>query len=598
MANELAVVGQNDPLYAATLKGYDQQEVIDMIGYMDATIAWMQSKNLHTSYQDIVMLRVGIPYCGSDTTVDANDIYLSDDNIDRLISTLSVDAIKFTVQSTNTSLALTDRAESYTYKSPYVHRIFGEYFINGVDNRTWFTNLDEFDINLSKLASIPVTYDGLLQCAPIIPFDVPDDVIHCIMYIAQNPKLVSVLGNTARELKGDVVYFASKDFFDGIVRAKYLAEQKFIEPAEFELPPSREEAIKLVLEYSEIEKAFNDLQYGGLLDGIRVLVRFPASRDMQAQLESLLSNDDNGDPEVFSDIFKEEFITNRSIDVDDSIRKDDLTDVYSTDKTDEYSTLDDSVTGNYGCERTLVLPVNDESGRTPDDPEWDPTYSTEVTYRYWFVSDEWIQKQTAEVMAIIFWLGLDIITDVETNPCPDDEILTIVIIIVMAVITVWTAGTTSTVTSVIVASAIAQGIAIASAIVAIAATIGAIDAKTAAYITTALTIFSLGTTLATGALTVGLNTATLGFVVKIANTALTVVSQIDEANYAAEMEELEKEQKMYDEEAASYEQEIRVQLGGYQDMHISNGAEFDYEKYIHDKYDRFATYEDSGFRFS
>ena len=595
MADELAIIGQEDPLEAAAIKGYDEQEIDSMVAYMDSTIAWMQSKNLHLeTSQDVVMLRVGVPYLGSDKTVDANDVYLSDDNIDRLISTLSIDAVKFSVQAT-TNVSAANQLESYTYKSPYIHKIFGAYFIDGVDNRTGYSLLDNYDLNTSELASIPTEYDGIPQNVPIIPYDIPADVISCLMYIVQNPKLITVMGNSVYEPRGDVIYFRSQDFFDGIVQAKYLAELKFETVTEAELPISTEEAIRLVLEYSGIDEAFEDLEYGGILEDVRVTARFPASRDMQEQLEALLSTDANGDFEVFSDIFKEEFHVIAPKDIEGSLRKEDLQDIYNTDKTTEYLTLEDSISGNYGCMRSTEEPVEDADGYLPDDPNWTPTYETVVDYRYWYVSDEWIHAQTPEVMAIVFWLGLDIVVDIDSNPCPYDEILTIVIIIVMAVITVISAGTTSTVTAAVVASAIAQAAAIASAIVAIATTVGAIDSSTATYLTAALAVISLGTSILSGALTIGLNTATLGFVVKIANTALVVVSQIDEDAYQKEMEEIAEEQAMYEEEAKSYENEIRVQLGGYQDMHITAGSAFDYEKHINDKFSKFATYENSGF---
>ena len=104
MATTLNKIGQVDPLFAASIKNYDETEVADLIRYIDATILWMQELGIHDVGEDVVMFRVGIPYCGSDSAVDASTVYTSDDSIDRLITTLSVDAIKFTAYTPDGTL--------------------------------------------------------------------------------------------------------------------------------------------------------------------------------------------------------------------------------------------------------------------------------------------------------------------------------------------------------------------------------------------------------------------------------------------------------------------------------------------------------------
>jgi len=595
MATELDIIGQEDPLYAASIKGYNNAELLSLIGYLDQSMAWMQSKNLHVEGEDVVAFRIGVPYLGSDLTVDASTVYESDDNLDRLIASLSLDMLKFTVKSTDDTLRDYMKAESYTYKSQYIHKIFGEYFIDGVDNQSGLTYLDGVDVSLSKLGSIPVEYGGIVQTPPIIPQEIPDYVIKAFTYMVQNPFMSVVywdeegVENPEYVKKGDTIYFSSKAFFDGLAIAKYKAETKTDIVTEEELPLTTDDAITKIFEFTELTKSFEDTQYGGLIEDMRLILRFPASRGNQEQLEALLQ-------ENFEDVFKEQFIKISDKDVDESMRELDLKDEYSTEKTDEYSRLDDSESGHYGCHRTTA--VNDNEGYSPEDPEWFPTY--EEDYRYWYISDAWLQQQSAEVISILFWLGLDVDYDMDTNPCPYDQALTIVIIIVMTIITIFTLGAASTATGAVAATisaeaaAIASAIAIAGAIVSIGVTTGAIDAKTGKKLGIALAIISLNPS---QFLTMGLNVATLNFVVMIANTALSIV-ELKELDVTEEIDRLTAEQAKLEDAAKENENSIRVQLGGYQDMHISKGCEMDYEKYLKDTYDRYSPYTGTGFRYS
>ena len=179
MGTELDITAQTDPLYAVSLKGYDTNEVDNLLLYVDQTITWLQDKNVYTSTEDVISLRVGVPYLGSDESVDANTVYTSNDELDRVIASIGLDFIKITTYKNDTS-PVADQLVSYTYKSPYIHRIFGDYFVDGVNNKSGLLYMDGYDISGSRLATAPVVYNGVVQNIPIIPEAMPNFVVYCL----------------------------------------------------------------------------------------------------------------------------------------------------------------------------------------------------------------------------------------------------------------------------------------------------------------------------------------------------------------------------------------------------------------------------------
>lgn len=508
MATELDIIGQEDPLYASFIKQYDTSELDSVIDYINITMQWMRDNNLDVSAsEDIVTLRVGVPYLGSDQTVDANDIFLSDDNLDRLIASLGLDALKFTVNSNDNALPINNRVKSYTFKSPHIHKIFGKYFVDGVDNRTGFAYMDGLNISTSKLATVPVKYSGIEQISPIIPLDVPDFVVRCVVYILQNPRLVSTMTGEARVPAGDLVHFKSSNFYTALETARVKAENKVVVVSTANLPQNVENAIKQVLDTCGMSEAFTNLQYGGLAENLRVLIRMPASRAMQAILEDLLVKD-----EVFGDVFKEVFITMTDANVNESIRNSDLIDVYSGDIGTEEN-IEVSSDGMYGCKRTTEVTGTDENENE--------VTSSRNDYRHWLVSDAWLKTITPEKLAIVFWSGLDLEQDYDTNPCPYDKIIIVIIIIVVTVIAIIAAIPTGG-QSLSAAQGIVIALSVASAVVGIGTTMGFIDKKTGTELSLALAVASLGTSLYSTTLQmVGMNLVTANLVVQTLSTTLS-----------------------------------------------------------------------------
>jgi len=580
MAKELDVVGQQDPYFASKLKGYDVDEISSALAHLDSTIAWLVGKGLHLpTSEDIVTFRAGVPYLGGDKTVDADSIYDGDGNLDVLIRSISTDVIKVTLSNGDTTQSAANRMTSYTYKSKYVHRIFGRFFYDGVDNRTGFTYMDGENTNLSNIASVPVRYNGVVQNTPATHSAIPDFFIKCMTYLVQHPRIFVEMGNSLYTKGGDLVHFKSDKFYTGLVTARANLAEKIVPVSIVDLPINVEEAVADIFETTGLDNSFSDLEYGGLIDGLRLVIRIPASRAKQEILEGLLSTE-----EVFSDVFKEEWVTDLSIkDEEGSVRDLDLADPYNMDAGD--LGLEDVANGYYGCRRVETI----------DDPRKPGTSIETITHRHWMVSDKWLSELTAEHLAVIFWEGLDILSN-NTSPCPLDKIVTIIIIIVMTVISVISLGSTAALQAGETTVLVAQALAITSAVISIGMTTGAITTQQggiAAAVVGAASLFTLNFT----AILTTFGSESLQAVMAVASVGLQIAEVVQEDEFASSVKDLEDQQAEVDANNPEFfEEGIRIELGGYQDMHIQNGAEVDYEKYLTDTYSRFATYKHSGFR--
>lgn len=563
METDTTILAADDPRLAVAIKGYNGLELGNLETYIDDTLAWMQ-----TSYgdidlsEDVVAFRIGIPYLGSDSSVDASTVYTSDDSLDRLISTIGLDFVKFTVKE-NALVSSSDivrQSVTYTYKSQHIHRIFGNLFIEGINNVTGYTYLDDFDVNPSNKAYMKVEYNDVNQL-PLPTKPLPDYVVKCAMYLSQNMNLLNNsegVNGEDRVKKGDVIYHTVKQVFDALVIVKSRIGVKTQAIVDDD-PLNRSEAIALIFETTELGEGFKALDFGGLIEDLRLLIRIPASRANQEELERLVTYD-----EVFSDVFKEEWVALSSKDVDEHIREQHLKDVYSTDSTHTGVPLDDVYNGYYGCKNGGL-------------------------YRFFRVSDEWYDTITPEKMAIIFYSGLDLIMENDTDPCPFDVVIIVIAIIVITVLT-WGKGTGPAV-------AAGNALLLASAIISIASVLGVIDTKTSTVLTIIVALLSIYNSLITEGFKFGLNNATMQFVISMANLGLTVVNMIEDENFQSEMEAIEEEMAQIEaDDASEWESQIKLILGGYQDLHISNGSQMDYEKPMKDMYAKFSTYPEKGFR--
>ena len=569
---------ETNPSAEAMIKTYNATEMELLRGYIDQTTAWMQSYGMdQLDSEDVVAIRVGVPYIGSSTEVTAKTIYTSDDVLSNLISTIGIDFIKFTAKDTTKPSPY--RMKSFTYKSPVIHRVFGKFYVPGVNNKTGYTYLDDFEVSPGSNGSMIVEYNDIQQLPPLIPEELPDFVLKCIVYLSQNPGLLNNYDEALDDEyvpKGAIEYYRTQDLFSTLVITRDRTLDKAPVISTEDLPLTREEAIRLVLEETGMDKGFTDLKYGGTLTDIRVLIRIPASRDNQEVLEGLLGNGD-----VFNQIFKEEWINLSDKDVAEGVKTESLNDVYSTELND--SNVDDMYNGYYGCKRSITV----QSGGTEEDPY---TYTTAVSYRHFRISDDWLQTLTPEKIAIVFWMGLDLSMAQDVPKCTLDKIIITIIIIVITYLTWGTAGAA--------AGAFGQALLVAGAIVSIATVWGLITPKDGKRIGVALAVLSLGTSLvgfSQYAATVGMNQAIMTITLQIANTAVQIVDLYEQEKFDKQVEALEAEQAEVDAGPEFYASEIRFILGGYATSYIDNGIGANPEQYLVDQFEDLSVYKEKGF---
>lgn len=695
MACDIVEDSRINPIWPAHNMGYDYDELTALISHIDSTRTWMKSLGVHQQYkaskyvstdegegywsdpvaasQDVIAVRLGVPYLGSDKTISAESLYTSAGSADRIIPTIGVDAIKMTASGV-----------SYTYKSEFIHRIFSRYFIDGVDNRTGYTYLDGVDTSASKLHSIPVQYDGVAMVAPIIPEVITeaDPLYKCIVYMSQNPKMMrnilSVTDLDAEEnyiRKGDMLYMRTADFYDKLMSVKTNALEKrtrladrvrrtdytvdtFVgdellvagifypdrtpdyTSADWEEINAENTAWNLVndagkfleirelLETVGLDKAFEDMDYGGAIKDLRVVMKIPASREHQVTLQKLLQVklDANGDQiigadgelvkEVFSDVFVEKWesvkspagattFTKHPEDTKNDQKRFSLEEPYSTDlntldlawmddesKLDDYDandpkyvidyegldTLDDVYNGNYGCYRfTPAVYGSDGDGGT------EVVIDAKLEYRYWVVNDEWLQELSPADIAVVFWLGFDLESSMK-NSCPYDQVIQIIVIVVLTYfgqvhLTGW-----------------AQAAMIASGVISIGLAQGAFgtgeSARNAQIVAALLSLGSINWS------TIGTATgrSILSVSIQIANITLDVYNTVTMYELQKKTEEVNKQIKEL-EDAEDFYNDLRVVYGrDSYETGVRNGPEANPYEYIDNIFGEFTTYKTSGFQ--
>ena len=533
-----------EPLWEMNLKDYDKDELATLVTYIDATSAWFDAKGISAvDSEDVVGFRVGMPIITGTDTLETTSLYLANNDLDQLVKSVSLDAFKISVKTTVDGVAY---SQPYTFKSSFTHNIFTKYYVEGVENLSGFSYLNTTSFNLSANEGIAVEYGGT-SARVKSALDIPDDVYGCMVYVIQNTTLYTVNTGTTVVKKGDVTYYSTKGFYDHLAVIKTKALEVIGQIA----TPQQEDLHELMV-YLGVDQAFKDLQFGGGFDSMRIVMRIPTSRSNQLALEGLLGKGD-----VFDDIFKIKTFTHTDLDMEFMEKKEDLEDPYSTDKL-TYTELDDSVSGYYGCK-------------------------TGETYRYWYVNDEWLGSLTPEQLSAIFWIGLDVITELG-NPCPYDEILAIVIVVVMTYLTAGIGSGT--------ALTVSQGITVLSGILSIASITGVIDTKTAAMLGAVLAVASLGTSMLASGTTI---TNTFSQAISVASTVLETVNTFEAEKFKEVMEEKKDQLESLEADANMWESEFRFMYGESFEMGVRQGPEADPYAYLKDTYNDFTIYKSNGF---
>jgi len=422
-----------DPIWANENKGYDANELSQLISLIDQTQQWFIDKGIDGDTSNAIGIRVGVPYLGKDDSVDADTIYTGTVSPDRLIRTMSVDAIKIStlakpwgiVDNTTGAQGYLNKPatfnETYTYKSKYIHRIFGQYFVNGIDNRSGIAALDTNDMVLDTIAPLYLTAmnDGSMKMNPTVAL--PKYISDCMQMIVQNIGLFKGFTSTGSTKGGDLIYFNTSDFYGKLTTIRANAVTR-----SHRLATPADEKVHDVLVTTGLDASFKQ-----------------ASRENQWYLEGLLTWKKQTQAEIdakvppvkerMRDVFKEVWVAKRDKDVDQDSRVKHLKDPYSSDmgvdndypvnppawKLDE-EYFDAKGVPMFGCKNPDYI-INDSGGVTDS-----------RLYRHFMVDDAWLKQQPVGVISTIFWLGLDLDMGINSNPCPADKIITIILIITLA----------------------------------------------------------------------------------------------------------------------------------------------------------------------
>lgn len=574
-----------DPIWESELKDESSDELEQLIVYSEEMKQWLVDKGIHTSQEEIIVFRAGVPTVTNLDELEAREVYEADGNDVQLIESISIDAIKISKKVTKNNKTY---SQPYTFKSRFTHTIYDKYFHDGVTNKTGMSYLDNVDINLSAQAPAPVEYNGESPIQ-LVPEPLPASVYNCLTYLSQNMRLYKVTVASPDDLKivdyansteeeevyipknGDVIYYTTGQFYNHLTDIIASANRTLGNMA----TPYEEDIMELLTDLG-LDEAFKDLEYGGNLDELRLAIRIPASRSNQEALELMLGDDD-----IWDNIFAEDYVTMADNDVEASSKKDDLLDVYSSDKTSDYPRLNDM--DYYGCY------VDGSEGEEDSHTLLDSRLTAD--YRHWYVNQEWLMSLTPEQRSIIFWMGFDLVTDYSLPSCRADQVIMIVLVIVLTYYSLGALGPN--------ASAIAEALLISSAIVSIAGIVGAIDSDKAAKASIILGLMSGGISLATMALNSTSTWAQIAIeCMKLAGTMLSAYGVIEQEKFDREQEDIIEETEQLTEDAELFESNLRLSYGAVYDMPIRDGCESDPYEYIKDRYAdyaSFSTYE-NGFR--
>lgn len=569
-----------EPLWQMNLLDYDKEELETLVSYIDQTRAWFNAHGVAGIFnqwgpesEDVVGLKVGIPSLTPTDISEVAALYAANNDTDQLVRSVSLDALKISTKVVRDGVTY---SQPYTFKSAFNHTRYSGLFTEGVDNKTGFTYLDNYSMNSSATAGMAVRYNGS-PAKLLPPLPVPAHVYGCMVYVLQNASLYTKFVSEPVDRGGDIIYYSSDKFYNLLLHIRQEALSIISKVA----TPYEEEIYELLISLG-MDKAFKDIQFGGDFAEMRLAMRIPASRNNQALLEGLMSQHD-----VFEDIFKVKAITHEDRDIEASEKKEDLNDPFSGSKNGQ---LIDTVPGGYGCKGLVYKNYGDGVNYTSHaaciaGPPGSGIFHCvpRLRYRYWYIDAEWYDSLTTEQKAIVFWMGLDIVTS-QNEVCELDEILAVIIVII---VTYFTAGLGSG-----TALTMTQGLAVLSGIISIASITGVIDAETAAALTLLLAVVSLGTSVATTS--IGSRELFMQ-AINVANMALETLTIVEASNTQDKLDDMTEQIEALEDDAALWETNFRFMYGGAFEMTVRDGPEADPYKFHKDMYKDFSIYTTPGF---
>lgn len=578
--------------WAADAKEYTPTELDKIIGLIDQSITFLGTVSTRPN-EDTIMLRVGAIDLSeidtvtskvvNDTTIAYADVGFAKQ--DGLTSNVGIDFISVT------SYKSESKADKYHYSSPSSYEVIADTFVFGLSNYTGnkaYNNFNLKAINGAYTAPIRKNVDSYpmvrynnsnTDVTLVDSFTLPAYVKNMFTYIVHNLKLISKIKNTEisglinvgtniNGIVGDHLLYTITQMIGILVKTKNTCIGM-----KSEFYPAYYEKIKRILVISGLDKAFTDIEYGGLIEQALITIQIPASVQYNKELKDTLelvdiaaykynkltSEVNNADKksvtqqdreDYFNSIFKTVLLGSPDFSEMEKLKDprlahykeyDNALAAYNKAKvgtlltSDEYyairmwyanekwSTKDKYHLwnklqhlpkpvndGKIGCEVANNTSIVDDKGNT--------TTVTTKKYKYYKIDAAWWVKQPVSVKVGLFYMGFDFKMDKEKNPCPFDQVFVLIITVIMA----FFVGPAA-----FAISAAVGWIFVISTVLSIAMQMGMIEgraARIASIVIAAGAIYSAGATLASNAGTA------VGITLNQSITALTsVVSSITQA---------------------------------------------------------------------
>ena len=336
------IKGNNKPqtldlIFQADNKGYPKETLIKIRDLIPTVKTWL-TNNIGDINQDLIAIRFGVPTLQLSANPDGTmshaektqsqlvyeTEFVEDPSTYLMNAFISMDYIKITSRQRNNNGNYINTFKMYGKSSDYVHKVFGNYFKNGVYNATspaistkdmvkakvnkiefpnYLPYLDSINLDgvKSRIGIMNVQYDGVEGFpTPVGDFGVvPEDIVTLTTLISQNIYLFSSLSNRDvqvdgknRVLPGDKYVNTVQGFIDALDRVSDTCIDRLSKFADGYNGTDEYEDIKEILEITNLDQAFKDLRYGGNIDDLRLLIRVPASYRNEKELKGYLEKNE------------------------------------------------------------------------------------------------------------------------------------------------------------------------------------------------------------------------------------------------------------------------------------------------------------------
>jgi uncharacterized protein YrzB (UPF0473 family) len=677
-----------DLIFAGENKGYPKETLAKIRELVVQAKSWL-SANIGDVDNDLIAIRGGVttmtlyldannnPYTDAETLSEQIYKNLFDGDTSYLMqSFVGLDYVKITSRNrmeldlertpgaTPEQMPYSNNFNMYHYASPFVHKVFGNYFVNGVYNATkpkvptkklianlgtytdYIPYLSSIDLRgvKSPIGFIPVRYDGSLGTPTGYFEEVPEVLKELLTLIVQNIYLFSQVVDVDRErdgkervLVGDKYVNTVSGFIQALDRVDATCDERLNRFADDQDGTDYYQDVKTILEYTGLDQAFKDLRYGGELEDLRLLIRIPASYEMEKELRSYLERqevieewnkyhssqiDDTSYGKVHEDWYfnrvfpiqtipesSEEAYSEKAIEGNE-VKKPDL-----WDKREVVAALNRRVNGKaasyedlytinswyetfYRLNDIIVQPYPVMSDNTKGcevvttttgvDGEGNEVTTTSRSYRVYRVNYEWLKNAPTNVQVSLLFAGLDFYTTMK-GKCKNDQILAIIIIIIVTYLTWGTATKGMT--------AFMKAVYVASVVISIGLTAGVWEGKAARNMAILAAVMSLGASLAAqgvSGMTSSMN-AVMRTTLTVASTMLQVYNTVEAYELERDLDKHAAEMEKFTEGAELFESNLRMVYGGSFSGPIRNTTEKDPYENIKEMYSRFSTYKDEGF---